>query len=167
MFRPLAAVLHKSKHPNGIVSGESYILLTCSRRITMEIEQARANCKGSIPFPIISCRKGTYRRKLPRNFHRRNPNSIFHEFPMAFEVSDGLIHKLMATKQRLLAGNAEAARAGAARAEPGAWMAANAEKNARKKGDGKGKTGKKGKDGKEMPGKNDWDHVVVVVHLFS
>lgn len=64
-------------------------------------------------------------------------------------VSDGLIHKLMATKQRLLAGNAEAARAGAARAEPGAWMAANAEKNARKKGDGKGKTGKKGKDGKE------------------
>ena len=86
---------------------------------------------------------------------------------MAFEVSDGLIHKLMATKQRLLAGNAEAARAGAARAEPGAWMAANAEKNARKKGDGKGKTGKKGKDGKEMPGKNDWDHVVVVVHLFS
>ena len=85
---------------------------------------------------------------------------------MAFEVSDGLIHKLMATKQRLLAGNAEAARAGAARAEPGAWMAANAEKNARKKGDGKGKTGKKGKDGKEMPGENDWDHVVVV-HLFS
>ena len=69
----------------------------------------------------------------------------------------------MATKQRLLAGNAEAARAGAARAEPGAWMAANAEKNARKKGDGKGKHGK-GNDEKEMPGENHRDHVVV--HLF-
>ena len=50
------------------------------------------------------------------------------------EVSDSLMHKLMATKQRLLAGNAEAARAGAARAEPGAWSAANAEKSTRKKG---------------------------------
>eukprot|EP00913_Durusdinium_trenchii_P024926 g23394.t1 len=66
-------------------------------------------------------------------------------------VSDSLMHKLMATKQRLLAGNAEAARAGAARAEPGAWSAANAEKSTRKKGGdgkGKGKVGK-GKDGKE------------------
>ena len=49
----------------------------------------------------------------------------------------------MATKQRLLAGNAEAARAGAARAEPGAWMASNAEKSARRKGAGKGKDGDK------------------------
>ncbi|CAJ1417417.1 unnamed protein product, partial [Effrenium voratum] len=43
-------------------------------------------------------------------------------------VSKGLMQKLLATKQRLLAGNAEAARAGAVKAEPGAWSAANAER---------------------------------------
>lgn len=57
------------------------------------------------------------------------------------------MQKLMATKQRLLAGNAEAARAGAARAEPGAWSAANAEKSARRAGADGGKDGKGGAKG--------------------
>ncbi|CAE7376031.1 unnamed protein product, partial [Symbiodinium necroappetens] len=68
-------------------------------------------------------------------------------------VSDGLRQKLLATKQRLLAGNAEAARAGVVQAEPGAWAAMQAEKE--KANDGKneqkGKAKSKGK-GKE-PGK--------------
>lgn len=67
------------------------------------------------------------------------------------------MHKLMATKQRLLAGTAEAARAGAAPAERGAYSAEKAEKSMRNKGDGKdGKSGKggkgKGKDAKETLG---------------
>eukprot|EP00931_Biecheleriopsis_adriatica_P108913 TRINITY_DN8317_c0_g2_i2.p1 TRINITY_DN8317_c0_g2~~TRINITY_DN8317_c0_g2_i2.p1 ORF type:complete len:746 (+),score=211.67 TRINITY_DN8317_c0_g2_i2:70-2307(+) len=74
-------------------------------------------------------------------------------------VSGDLVRKLMATKQRLLVGNAEAARAGAVRAEPGAWSAAHAQKVAEgskgsekgKKGKGKG-GGEKGKQGKGKGG---------------
>lgn len=80
MFRPLAAVLHKSKHPKGIVSGESYILLTCSRRITMEIKQARANCKGSIPFPIFHVGK----ELIAERFLETSIDEILNQFSMNF-----------------------------------------------------------------------------------
>eukprot|EP00439_Symbiodinium_sp_Y106_P037081 s6563_g4.t1 len=72
-------------------------------------------------------------------------------------VSDGLRQKLLATKQRLLAGNAEAARAGVVQAEPGAWAAMQAEKAEKAEaehGNGRGQKGKaKGKGGKGGKGK--------------
>ena len=54
-------------------------------------------------------------------------------------LSAGLQQRLAETKQRLLAKNAEAAKAGFGRAEHGAWAAHNAERQ--RKGSGKGKKG--------------------------
>lgn len=92
------------------------------------------------------------------------------EGPLSVELGESqgasqkLVRRLMDTKQRLLAGNAAAARAGVARAEPGAWAAANAAAASSRdggkgqghvkggKGDKGGKSAGKGSKGSEQKG---------------